>query len=472
MSFRRFRGLARTLLPLAALLGAAAPAPADGASGLTIDQAFQLAQSASEAIHIKDLAVKKARLAQSEAEARLWPHVDLQASGAYMTSPPSGYTVKAGSLGSIDIPALGVHTPMPATDFTIGAQPYDYFSVAATLSQPLFTWGKIRAAIDAAALQVQSAGTDLVAQRRDIEREVYRAYFGALLAQESAEVLAALSQTAAEIVTDRQAALDAGTGTRESVLEAQSRKAQVDSRLVQAEQSGASARESLGMLTGLDPAGFVLATGFREAAPALDEAALRTRAEDASTDVAGSRIRQGQAQKKLALEQGGALLRPDLALGLSLAATGAQNYLVLNGAPPSSNASSSWSWDLVISLSVRMSVFDGAESASRIGEAEQDVEAAGQALVQSQKLARLALRRSVEAARAADAELADKRAAEDYAAEREKNARAAVDSGMASRADLRSAEILLGSARLDRLLAQYTRQEALADIARLTGERL
>jgi len=413
--------------------------------------------------------VRRARLAQREAEARAWPHVDLQASGSYLVNPPTGYTVKAGALGVLPPP---FNLPMPTSDFSIGAQPYDYFSVAATLSQPLFTWGRIRAAIDAAQLQVQSAATDLVAQRRDIEREVHRAYFGALLAQESAEILAALSETAAQIVAERQAALDAGTGTRESVLEARSRKAQVDSRLVDAQQSASTARESLGMLTGLDPAAIVLATGFRRTMPALDEAALRAHAEDASTDVAGSRTRQGQAQKKLDLERGGALLRPDLALGLSLAATGAQNYLVLNGVPPNSNASTSWSWDLVISLSMKMSVFDGSESASRIGEAEQDVEAAGQALAQSQKLARLAVRRAVEAARKADSDLSEKLAAEDYAAEREKNTRAAFDSGMASRGDLRSTEILLGSARLDRLLAQFTREQALADISRLTGERL
>ena len=47
-----------------------------------------------------------------------------------------------------------------------------------------------------------------------------------------------------------------------------------------------------------------------------------------------------------------------------------------------------------------------------------------------------------------------------------------IDGGMSSRADLGSAQMLLGSARLDRLLAQFTREEALADIARLSGERL
>jgi hypothetical protein len=41
---------------------------------------------------------------------------------------------------------------------------------------------------------------------------------------------------------------------------------------------------------------------------------------------------------------------------------------------------------------------------------------------------------------------------------------------MASREDLHGAQILLGTAQLDRLLAQFTREESLADIARLTGE--
>jgi len=464
------RGLRAALLG-AGLLCAALPVAAQQAGDLTIEQASQLAQSGSDAIRIKSLAVQKARLAQNEAQAQAWPHVDLQASGAYLVNPPTGYTVSRGSLGNLQ-PIVGFPFPLPAQDLTIGAQPYDYISGALTLTQPLFTWGKIRSAIDAAGLQVQSAGTDLAAQRRDIEREVHRAYFSALLAQESGKVLAGLSQTAADIVADRQAALDEGTGTREAVLEARSRQAQVDARRVEAEQSEATARESLGILTGRDPDGIVLASGFRQGMPSLDEPSLRARVEQESTDVSSSRIRQGQAQKKLALEQGGALLRPDLALGLSLSATGAQNYLVLNGAPPSSTATTSWTWDLVISLNVKMSVFDGSQSAARIGQAEQDVEAAGEALAQSRKLARLGLRQAVEAARKAQADLEEKLAAEQYAAEREKNAHAGFDSGLASRGDLRAAEILLGGAALDRLLAQFTREEALADIARLTGEPL
>jgi outer membrane protein len=449
---------------------AAAPALPQQGTGLTLEEAQRLARTSSEAIRIRELAVQKSRLAVDEARGKALPHVDLEASVSYLVSPPTGYTVAAGSQGAISVPALGVHTPIPLENFTIGAQPYDYLSIAATLSQPLFTWGKIRNAIDAAELQVDSAGTDLVTQRRDIEREVHRAYFSALLAQESAKVLRTIADAAAQVVADRQTALDQGSITREAVLEARSRQAQVEARLAEAVQSSATSLESLGILTGLNPTGISLATGFREEAAHLDEASLRMRAQAASTDVAASRTRQSQAQKKLAIEKGGAILHPDLALGVSLAATGQENYLVLNGTPPNSAATESWSLDLIVSLDVKMSVFDGMESAARIGQAEKDAEAAGLAVQQAEKLARLAVRKAVDAAAKAEADLSDKQAQEEYAAERLKNARVSVLNGISSSEDLHGAEILFGSAQLDRLLAQFTTDEAFADIAHLTGD--
>jgi len=117
-----------------------------------------------------------------------------------------------------------------------------------------------------------------------------------------------------------------------------------------------------------------------------------------------------------------------------------------------------------------MSVFDGMESAARIGQAEKDVEAAGLAVQQSEKLTRLAVRSAVDAAVKADADLAEKQAQEEYAAERFSNAQVSVDNGLASREDLYGAQIMLGTAQLDLLLAQFTREEAQADVARLAGE--
>jgi outer membrane protein len=455
-------------IALAGIALAVAPGAlaAQGVKNLTIEQASHLALSSAEAIRIRVLAVQKSRLALDEAGGRAWPHVDLQVSSSYLVNPPTGYTVKAGALGAIDIPALGVHTPIPLQDFNIGAQLHDYFSVSATLSQPLFTWGKIRNAIDAAALQVEAAGTDLVSQRRDMERDVRRAYFSAVLAGESEKVLRRIVESAAQIVADRQTALDQGSITRESVLEAQARRAQIEARRIEAEQSTATALESLSVLTGLDPSAIELASGFDDAAPSLDEQSLSVKAHDASPDIAASRTRQSLAQKKLAIERGGSLLRPDVSLGMSFSVTGQEDIPY----SPWQWNNSTWNWDLVISLGVKMSVFDGMESAARVGQAEKDVEAAGLAVQQVEKLTRLAVRGAVDAATKAESNLAEKQAQEDYAEERRKNAQVSVDNGMASSEDLHGAQILLGTAQLDRLLAQFTLEETRADLARLAGE--
>ena len=278
---------------LIVLPGPSAILAAQDRQGVTIEEASRLAQSSSEAIRIRELAVQKSRLAVDEAAGRALPHVDMQLSTSYLVNPPTGYTVTAGTLGG---PPL-VPFKLPLQDITIGAQLHDYFSVGASVSQPLFTWGKIRNAIDAAALEVDAAGTDLVSQRRDIERAVRRAYFSALLAGESEKVLRRIAESAAQIAADRQTALDQGSIILESVLEAKARRAQIEARRAEAEQSRATALENLGMLTGLDPSAMVLASDFGGEPAPLDEQSLRGRAHDASIDIAASRARQGQAQK-------------------------------------------------------------------------------------------------------------------------------------------------------------------------------
>jgi outer membrane protein TolC len=453
------------------------------AQPVSLTEAYALAQKASDAIQLKMLALQKSRLAVQEASSRAWPHVDLQASGSYLTNPPQGYTVKAGDLGSIS-PAIPAHTPglnnpvpiplgpaisIPPNDFTIGAQKASVVSLTASLSQPLFTWGKIRNAIDAAALEVDAAGTDLLVQRRDIDRQVHRAYFGALLAQESVKVLRRLKDTAAAIAADRQASFDQGTVTREAVLQAKSDLASVEARLAEAEQSDATARESLGMLTELDPSVITLATGFSAALPAIDETALRARALEASTDMAALRTQAGLAQKKLAIEEGSSLLLPDVSLGVTFNVTGQEDSWDVT---KWDWTGSSWSYDVIISVGLKMSVFDGLASSARIGQARKDTELAAAGLSQAEKLVRLGMRSAIDAAVKADAAVGQRQAAADYAAERLKNARVSFDNGVASQDDARGAEILSGSADLDLLFALYTREEALADIERMTGQRM
>lgn len=448
-------------------------------AGLTLEEAYSLSRKSSEAVHVKELAVQKSRLAVEEAGSRSWPHIDLQASASYLANPPQGYTVAAGTLGAISptIPtgAMGNPAPIPLgsfaippQDFTIGAQQHNYFTASAILSQPIFTWGKIRNAIDLAGLQEDAAGTELVAQQRDIDREVHRAYFGALLARDSETVLKRIRDAAAEIAADRQKSFDQGTINKETVLEARASLASIEARLVEAGESKATALVSLGILTGMEPKPGDLASSFSQQLPALDEQSLRDKARASSPALATSRTRMSQARKKLDVEQGGSLLHPDVSLDVRLDVAGQED---LPFAAWNWN-NKTWTWDLVVSLGMKMSVFDGSASGRRVQQAEKDLEMAGTGLSLDEKLVRLDVRKAIGAAVKADGDVKEKQAKADYAEERLRNARVSLENGMASRDEMHGADILAGSAALDLLFARFTREEALAEIARITGERI
>jgi outer membrane protein TolC len=124
-----------------------------------------------------------------------------------------------------------------------------------------------------------------------------------------------------------------------------------------------------------------------------------------------------------------------------------------------------------VSLGVKMSAFDGLEGLNRTAQAERDAAMAAEALGQQEKLLRISVRRAVEAVTKADAQVRAKQSAAAYAVERSRIARVSAESGLASRQDMRGAEVFAGTAALDLLLARYTLEEALADLARLSGER-
>ena len=120
-----------------------------------------------------------------------------------------------------------------------------------------------------------------------------------------------------------------------------------------------------------------------------------------------------------------------------------------------------------------MSVFDGLASVQRIGQAEKDLEMAGTGLSQEEKRVRLDVRKAVDAAvkagRRREGEAGSARLRGGAAEERPVVLRQRRGQ---PRGPARAPTSMAGSAELDLLLARFTREEALADIAHLTGERL
>jgi outer membrane protein len=429
---------------------------------LTAAEAVELARGNADALTAARLQSEAARIAVDEARSRMLPRLSTQVSGSYLVNPPAGVTVKAGALGSL--PAALGGTAMPARDIVIVKDAErGYYKLGATLTQPIFTWGRIRAAIDLAKGEARLAATGFSGKERDVVRETKRAYFGALLAERSAAILTGLRDTAASIVEDRQRSLEEGQATREDVLGAEADLAGIEARLVEAGESGASAREALGMLTGIDAKAVTLASDFRDDAGIVDEEKTRKAALAGSTDLDTALSKRDEAQAKLALERAGATLLPNLALSVAADAAG-QRF------PGSSDWTGTWNWDVTISLGATIELFDAGEAAARIGEARKDLDAASSAVSMYGKLAGLDSRKAVQAVRNAAASVRERGARATLAAEKLRNARISADQGMIDRADLYGAEILDGTARLELEGAYYDLESALADIERLTGE--
>jgi outer membrane protein TolC len=448
---------------LAILAAAAAAAVGSEPRALSLAEAYRLADETSEAVRIRALQAGASDAALAEARSQQYPRLSLELSASCLANPPEGITVHRGELGTIVLPGPTV-IEIPSEDlvFVEDAEPTSY-KVGATLTQPLFTSGKIAAGIRLAELDRQSAAVELDHQRRTTRRETARAYHGSVLAARSLPLLTAMRAASADIVADRTASFAEGTVTRQAVLEAQASLVSLDAKIVAAREARATALEALAALTGLAAADLDPVDAFREACPDLDEERLQAQAAAGSPDLASARTRLAQAGAKRDLERGGAVLRPDLALSVTAGVEGQRTPFV------GSDWTDSWDWNVVVSVGAQVTAFDSGASRARLDAASAEREAASAALAQAQKQVRLSVRKSVEAARRAGVELAERRAKLALAEETAKNARVSFENGVATRGEVRAAEIGRLAAVLDLETAGAALEDALAEIEYGTG---
>jgi outer membrane protein TolC len=425
---------------------------------LSIAEAEALAEKNADPVRARSAALDAALGAARSAKASFYPSVSASASGAFLVNPPAGLTVSKGALGSIPLPPPTGPIPLPSQNLVIIQNAENmYYQGNITFKQPIVAWGKIRAAVDIADLEVQTAMVAQDGARLDAVREANRAYYSAKLALESEGILTELRALAASIVTDRQTSLDEGLGTREKVLSAQADLADIDAKIVDAQESAASGLESLSSLTGL-PLGtkIVPSSDYRSTLPALVEDRVEAAALASATGSKSAAVMLKEASRKIDLARASSLFLPNLAFFASLDASG-----------PRSTWSDTWSWDLSLGLSASVDLFDGGAARAKIQEARAGRDAAAAALHGAQNEVRLAARRTIQAARTAQAALIRAEAREAWAAEALKNARSAMQNDLTSRQELNAAAIQEAGARLDLLSARYSLEESLADLERL-----
>lgn len=437
--------LALALLGLASLAAQAAPP-----RSLGLSEAETLARAKADVVRARSAALASAQAGLKAAQAAWLPKVTATGTGAWLANPPEGITIGRGAFGNLP-PAMG-SIPLPASDVVVVEDAKaSYFKGSLTLSQPILAWGKIKAGVDLAALEVESALVQAEGAGRDAAASARSAYLAAKASLEGEAILGELAALEAGIVADREAALAEGMITRAEVLAAQADLAELQARRVEARQSGLTALYGLCILTGLDPSlPLELSSPWATALPALEEASFLAAASEAAPARQGAWLRLRQAGRKLALEEGSAMLKPDLGLFASLDASGQT--------PPFSDQAwwdSTWSWDLSLGLSVSLNVFDGGRSWARMAQARADEAAAAAALSGASHEAGLGARRALEAAHRAKAGLARAEAKAAYAAEVLRSARLSAQNELVSRQDLGRAAMQEASSRLDLVQARY-----------------
>lgn len=430
-------------LPSQTLAAQAVPLQAKPQS-LSLSEAEALARTKADSVQARAAALASAQAGLKAAQAAWLPKITATGTGAWLANPPEGITIGAGTLNKLP--------PIPSAPIVIVEDAKaSYFKGNLSLSQPILAWGKIKAGVDLAALEVDAALVQAAGAGRDAAAGARSAYLAAKASLEGEAILGELVALEAGIVADKEAALAEGMITRAELLSAQADLADLQARKVEAHEAGLSALYGLCILTGLDPRlPPELSSPWATALPSLDEASFPGAASEAAPARQGAELRLRQAGKKLALEEGSAMLKPDLGLFASLDASGQT--------PPFSASAwwdSTWAWDLSLGLSVSLNVFDGGRSWARIAQARADEAAAAAALAGAGHEAGLGARRALEAAHRAEAGLARAAAKAAYAAEVLKNARLSAQDELVSRQDLGRAAMQEASSRLDLVQARY-----------------
>jgi outer membrane protein TolC len=127
------------------------------------------------------------------------------------------------------------------------------FTTQASLTQPLYYWGKIGTAIEVAHMGETEARYGFTTAELDVLHGVAKAYLAVLAARADLEVVEARQATAERFVADVKARLEAQTATELDRLRAESERLAVIPETLQARSAYERAVEVLNGQLGLDP---------------------------------------------------------------------------------------------------------------------------------------------------------------------------------------------------------------------------
>lgn len=221
---------------------------------LTLEEAIAAGLENSLAVKSKRLAVSAAGKDVASAYSAYYPGIDISA----------GYT------GRFDENARNASTSLSDPD---------KLDLSIELVQPIYTFGRLNASVEAAKKAEELAAQTLEEQKRSLAVDIRRAFYGYLLAEETLSVKEQSLSYREEAVDIARARYDTGLATRREVLQAESDLAGFIPELISARNDVDYAILKLKDITGIDQEAAVTVRGelsvsdtLLDTATLLDEA--------------------------------------------------------------------------------------------------------------------------------------------------------------------------------------------------------
>ena len=438
--------------PLAVLLLATAvavprglaQAPAPEPVRLTLADAVARARASSPRIDELRAARQGAEAGLRGARAGRLPTVELQASYTRHSDVPELV---------IALPGLAPRTVFPNIPNT--------YRTRAELSLPLYTGGRVSAAIESARHGRDAADRDVEAGLGDLVLETVTAYWSLVAARESERVLAesiASYESHLKQARDRQ---DAGMAARSEVLAVQVERDRAELARLQAHNDAMVANDDLARLLGLDRGARVEPTEPVAAPAPADETAeaLVAKALEARPELAGLRARAAAADADV--RAAGSARRPQASL------TAGYDYARPN--PRLLPLEDAWNDTWSVGLNLSLLAFDGGRTSAAVAQARARAEAARRRLEDAQRRVRLEVASRLHLLATSRAALAVAERSVEAAREDVRVSQDRYREGLVPASELLDAQSRLLRAGLDRTRPATQVQQARADLDRAVG---
>lgn len=302
--------LSLLLVPALAATAMAGPLPAQDGGGrkespepLTLEAAIRRAWTRQPGLQAGEAMVDRAKSEAAAMRDLNLPTVSLSAGLSRTDQPMMAFGMKLNQarISQMDFNPASLNKPDAITG--VGG--------SLTLSQPLYTGGRLTAARKAGGAMADAEAASQSHRRQQVALAVVQAYFGAQVAEQGLVYAEDSLRQAREVERFVQARVDQGLMLKAEGLRIRAYRAQAEAGVAEARQRVASARTGLALLTGMEAAPVALTTSLQaESNPSQDGAS------EIRGDLQAAKFQWQAAQQGAKAAQGSLLPEVGLNLGL------------------------------------------------------------------------------------------------------------------------------------------------------------